>query len=50
MDGFFKTYIEARSKLIAAASDAGARMYTYGREDLCGKDGEPLSCDVAIPT
>ena len=48
MDSFSNTYIEARSKFIGAASDAGARMYTYGQEDLCGKDGEPLSCDVAI--
>ena len=48
MDSFSNTYSEARSKFIAAATATGAQMYTYGRNDLSGKDGEPLSCDVAI--
>jgi uncharacterized protein DUF2817 len=34
MDSFSKTYIEARSKFIAAASDAAARMYAYGGDEV----------------
>jgi hypothetical protein len=48
MNSFSKTFAEARTKFIAAAREAGARIYTYGREDLSGKDGEPLKCDVAV--
>jgi hypothetical protein len=48
MDSFSNTYAEARTKFIAAAHNASARIYTYGREGLSGKDGEALKCDVAV--
>lgn len=48
MDSFSRSYAEARGKFLAAASDAGARLFTYGRDDLAGREGERLSCDVAV--
>jgi hypothetical protein len=48
MDSFADSYAEARGKFLAAASDAGARIHTYGRDDLQGSEGEPLACDVAV--
>jgi hypothetical protein len=48
MDSFAETYAEARGKFLAAAHDAGARLHTYGRDDLKGSEGEPLACDVAM--
>lgn len=48
MDSFSETYAAARGKFLAAASDAGARIYTYGRDDLKGIEGEALACDVAV--
>ena len=47
-DSFSASYAEARGKFLAAASDAGARLHTYGRDDLKGSEGEALACDVAI--
>ena len=48
MDSFTESYAEARGKFLAAALDAGARLHSYGRDDLKGSAGEPLACDVAI--
>jgi hypothetical protein len=48
MDSFSESYAEARAKFLAAASGAGARLHSYGREDVRGLDGEPLACDVAV--
>lgn len=48
MDSFSATYVEARDKFLAAADAAGARLHTYGREDLTGRHGERLACDVAV--
>src|SRR5262245_5845984 len=48
MDSFSESYAEARGKFLAAASDARATLYSYGRDDLKGSDGEPLACDVAV--
>ena len=48
MDSFTESYAEARGKFLAAALDAGARLHSYGRDDLKGSAGEPLLCDVAI--
>ena len=45
---FARSYAEARGKFLAAASDAGARIHTYGRDDLKGSEGEHLACDVAV--
>ena len=47
-DSFADSYAEARGKFLAAALDAGARLHTYGRDDLKGSAGEDLACDVAI--
>ena len=48
LDGFADSYAEARTKFLAAAGDAGARICTYGRDDLKGCAGEDLACDVAV--
>jgi hypothetical protein len=48
MDSFSNSYVEARAKFIAAASAANARIYNYGRDDLTGREGERLTCDVAV--
>lgn len=48
MDSFSETYTEARGKFLAAATKAGARLHTYGRDDVTGLDGEALACDVAV--
>jgi hypothetical protein len=48
LDSFAESYAEARGKFLAAASDAGAALHTYGRDDLRGSAGEHLACDVAI--
>ncbi len=47
-DSFSRSFAEARHKFIAAAQDAGAEIHDYGRDDLVGKDGERLVCDVAV--
>jgi hypothetical protein len=47
-DSFSESYVEARGKFLAAASDAGAALHNYGRDDLKGSDGERLACDVAV--
>lgn len=47
-DSFSGSYAEARGKFLAAAQDASARLFGYGRDDLRGKDGERLACDVAV--
>jgi hypothetical protein len=47
-DSFADSYAEARGKFLAAASDAGARLYAYGRDELKGSEGEHLACDVAV--
>jgi hypothetical protein len=48
MDSFAESYAEARGKFLAAATDASARVHTYGRDDLKGSAGEDLACDVAV--
>lgn len=48
MDSFSESYVQARGKFLAAANDAGARVHSYGRDDLTGIDGERLVCDVAV--
>lgn len=48
MDSFSDSYGEARVKFIAAASAANARIHNYGRDDLAGREGERLTCDVAV--
>ena len=48
MDSFSSSYAEARAKFFAAASAAKANIYNYGRDDLTGRDGERLTCDVAV--
>ena len=48
MDSFSESYAAARGKFLAAAHDAGARIHTYGRDDLKGIAGEALACDVAV--
>lgn len=47
-DSFSTSYPEARRKFLEATQAAGARLFTYGRDDLAGKDGEYLACDVAV--
>jgi hypothetical protein len=47
-DSFSESYSEARGKFLAAAISADARIHTYGRDDVKGRDGEHLACDVAI--
>jgi len=47
-DSFSYSYAEARDKFLAAARDAEAHIHSYGRDDLKGKDGERLVCDVAV--
>lgn len=47
-DSFSDSYAEARGKFLAAASDAHARLHSYGRDDLKGSQGEHLACDVAV--
>ena len=48
MDSFSNSYAEARAKFITAASAANARVHSYGRDDLAGREGERLTCDVAV--
>ena len=48
MDSFSGNYVEARAKFIAAASAANARIYNYDWGDLAGREGERLTCDVAV--
>lgn len=48
MDSFSSSYAEARAKFIAAASAANARHLQYGRDDFAGREGERLTCDVAV--
>lgn len=48
LNNFSENYAEARTKFIAAASAAKARTYIYGRDDLRGREGERLTCDVAV--
>jgi hypothetical protein len=45
---FSESYGEAREKFIAAARGANARLFSYGRDDLKGAEGEALACDVAV--
>jgi hypothetical protein len=47
-DSFSESYTEARGKFLAAATDAGARIHSYGRDDVRGLEGEALACDVAV--
>jgi hypothetical protein len=47
-DSFSDSYAEARGKFLAAATDAGARIHSHGRDDVKGSAGEHLACDVAI--
>ena len=47
-DSFSSSYGEARGKFLAAARDAKARIHSYGRDDVRGKEGESLACDVAV--
>lgn len=48
MQSFSETYVEARTKFIEAAKAAGSQLHSYRRDDLRGKDGESLICDVAM--
>jgi len=48
MDSFSESYAEARGKFLTAATDAGARIHSYGRNDVKGIEGEHLACDVAV--
>ncbi|MEZ5832035.1 MAG: DUF2817 domain-containing protein [Dongiaceae bacterium] len=48
LDSFSESYVVARAKFLAAASDAGAEICSYGRDDLRGIEGEQLACDVAV--
>ena len=48
IESFSNTYLEAREKFIAAAREAGATIHSYQQPGVTGKDGEVLSCDVAI--
>ena len=48
VDSFSSSYSEARGKFLAAACDAKARIHTYGRADIRGKDDEYLASDVAV--
>ena len=45
---FSDSYREAQGKFLAAARNADAQLYGYGRDDLTGAEGEPLVCDVAV--
>lgn len=48
IDSFSDSFSEARHKFLGASGSIGARLFTYGRDDLAGKDGEYLACDVAV--
>jgi len=48
IDSFSASFSEARSKFLEASEAAGARLFSYGRNDLAGKEGEYLACDVAV--
>lgn len=48
IDSFSASFSEARHKFLEASAAAGARAVSYGRDDLTGKDGEYLACDVAV--
>ena len=41
-ESFSSTYREAREKFLAASHAAGAEVFSYGRSDIAGKDGELL--------
>src|SRR5262245_9915337 len=47
-ESFSESYAEARGKFLVAAISAGGRIQSYGRDDVKGKDGELLACDVAV--
>lgn len=47
-NSFSSTFTEARQKFLEASAAAGARIFEYGRDDLSGRDGEYLACDVAM--
>lgn len=44
---FAETYAQARSRFLAAATERGARLESYGNPRGPGPDGEPLCTDVA---
>ena len=48
LDSFSNSYGEARSKFLAGARDAYAQIHSYERDDLRGKEGEALACDVVV--
>ena len=48
IDSFSGTYAEAREKFVTAARDAKARVHSYARGDLRGREGEHLACDVGV--
>ena len=48
LESFSATYVEARGKFLSAAHDANARICSYGRSDIRGRENEPLACDVAV--
>lgn len=45
---FSSTFQEARQKFLDASWASGARLSEYGRQDVSGRDGEYLACDVAV--
>jgi hypothetical protein len=47
-DSFSNSYAEAQRKFIDAARDSGARLQSHRRDDVNGKEGETLVCDVAV--
>jgi uncharacterized protein DUF2817 len=48
MKSFSDSYAEARQNFMETAHDARARVHHYVHNEVVGKDGEPLSCDVAV--
>lgn len=48
LSSFSSSDSESRRKFIDAATKAAARLLSYHRDDLRGKDGEALACDVAV--
>lgn len=48
MHEFSTTYSQARTTFMAAAGNAGAENFSYGRSDVFGAQGEALSVDVAV--
>jgi hypothetical protein len=47
-DSFSADYAGARGRFLDAAAHAGATVVSYGRDDVRGRDGEALACDVAV--